>query len=299
MIKILPIHTGGTIASTKTKHGTKPTLQFNSILSKVDKKILKDIKIQKEITPFGKSGIDSSNLDLNHIKKLYKIIKKNYKKYDAFLITHGTDTLSYTSSFLYYMFKNIKKPLILTASQKTINEKNSDVISNLTTAIKACKSQNSGVWVAFDNQIFYGNSITKVDSTSLSAFDSPNKNSLSINQFLNKKIINNKKEKFNKKLSKKVGIYYLTPTSSPSEIKHYLKNKFETIIILVYGLGGHKKEIFEEFTKSNKKIIAKSTCIYGKTDLNFYEVGKNAKNSGIKASKNLSLEALFAKESLK
>lgn len=298
MIRILPIHTGGTIASTTTKNGTKPTLSFKSILKKVDKKILKDIEIQKEITPLGKYGIDSSNLDLNHIKKIYKTVKENYDKYDAFLITHGTDTLSYTSAFLFYMLKNIKKPLILTASQKTIDKKNSDVIPNLTTALLACKSKNYGVWVAFDKKIFYGNSITKIDSTNLSAFTSPNRNNFTLNEFISKKIRNYKKEKFNGKISKKIGIYYLSPTTTIKEIKNYLKNDLKTIIVLVYGLGGHKKEIFEELSKSDKKIIAKSTCIYGETNLDFYEVGKNAKSRGIKSAKYLSLEALFAKESI-
>jgi len=297
LIKILPIHTGGTIASTSQKNGAKPTLSFHSLLKKVDKDVLKDIKISKELTPFGKYGIDSSNLNLKHIKKLYKTILKNYEKYDAFLITHGTDTLSYTSSFLFYMLKNIKKPVILTASQKTIDDKNSDVISNLTTALLACKTKNHGVWVAFDKKVFYGNSITKIDSSNLSAFTSPNRNEFTIREFLKTKIKNNKKEKFKGNLSKKVAIYYLSPSTTTNEIQNYLKNDFDTIIVLVYGLGGHKKEIFKELSKSNKKIIAKSNCIYGETDLNFYEVGKNAKKVGIKSAKNLSLEAVFAKES--
>jgi L-asparaginase len=44
------------------------------------------------------------------------MVKDNYKNYDAFIVLHGTDTLSYTASALSFMLENLNKPVILTGS---------------------------------------------------------------------------------------------------------------------------------------------------------------------------------------
>ncbi len=38
-------------------------------------------------------------------------------EYDAFIILHGTDTLSYTASALSFMIENLKKTVIITGAQ--------------------------------------------------------------------------------------------------------------------------------------------------------------------------------------
>jgi len=44
------------------------------------------------------------------------MIKDNYHDFDAFIILHGTDTMSYTASSLSFMLENLNKPVILTGS---------------------------------------------------------------------------------------------------------------------------------------------------------------------------------------
>ena len=41
----------------------------------------------------------------------------NYKKYDGFVILHGTDTMAFTASALSFMFENLGKPVVLTGAQ--------------------------------------------------------------------------------------------------------------------------------------------------------------------------------------
>jgi len=52
-----------------------------------------------------------------HWFQIGNYIKKEYTNYDAFIVLHGTDTMSYTASALSFMFENLKKPVILTGSQ--------------------------------------------------------------------------------------------------------------------------------------------------------------------------------------
>lgn len=44
------------------------------------------------------------------------MIQTVYYEYDAFIILHGTDTISYTASSLSFMLENLNKPVILTGS---------------------------------------------------------------------------------------------------------------------------------------------------------------------------------------
>ena len=60
--------------------------------------------------------IDSSQLRVDDIIRIAEAIEKNYKKFEAFIIIHGTDTMSYTASFLSFMLKNLAKPVIITGS---------------------------------------------------------------------------------------------------------------------------------------------------------------------------------------
>ena len=60
--------------------------------------------------------IDSSNNEISDWVKIAKTIEENYKKYDAFIILHGTDTLAYTASALSFMLENLNKTVIITGS---------------------------------------------------------------------------------------------------------------------------------------------------------------------------------------
>ena len=50
---------------------------------------------------------------------LHWFLQENYHKFDAFVILHGTDTMSFTASALSFMLENLGKPVILTGSQVT------------------------------------------------------------------------------------------------------------------------------------------------------------------------------------
>jgi lysophospholipase len=57
------------------------------------------------------------------------------KDYDAFIILHGTDTLSYTASALSFMVENLKKTVIITGAQVPIGEIRNDAVNNLLCAL--------------------------------------------------------------------------------------------------------------------------------------------------------------------
>jgi len=58
--------------------------------------------------------LDSNNMSPKDWVRIALDITKNYDKYDAFIIIHGVDTLSYTASALSFMLENLNKTVIVT-----------------------------------------------------------------------------------------------------------------------------------------------------------------------------------------
>src|SRR5699024_4646507 len=69
-------------------------------------------------------------------------ITENETKYDAFVITHGTDTMEETAYFLHYVV-DTEQPVVLTGAMRSSNELGSDAILNLVIAIQAASNEKA------------------------------------------------------------------------------------------------------------------------------------------------------------
>ena len=120
--------------------------------------------------------IDSSNVKPSHWEELASIIEKNYRRYDGFVILHGTDTMAYTASALSFMLKNLSKPVIFTGSQLPLGVIRTDAKRNLITTIEivAAKQIVPEVCIYFNSQLFRGNRAEKFTSSKFDAFHSLN-----------------------------------------------------------------------------------------------------------------------------
>ena len=56
-------------------------------------------------------------MDMSHWGKIARDIGEYYQDFDGFVILHGTDTMSYTSSALSFMLENLGKTVIITGAQ--------------------------------------------------------------------------------------------------------------------------------------------------------------------------------------
>ena len=306
-IRILPIHVGGTIASAASETGFRPKLSFADLLSRVDKKLAGDRLVAQAQAPFGELGIDSACMQMPHIQKIARAICESYDHYDAFIVTHGTDTLAYTASMLSFMLKGIQKPVVVTGAQRTLEDKDSDVIENLETALLAASTNNCGVWVAFNGKIIRAVRATKMDIgvDGLDAFVSNLRDEIQLSEFLLNDYAINKGhlEAFNTEASTAVDIFCLTHTTNPLWLSNYLQNSdLKALIVLIYGMSGHREDLIEVLSRwandNEAFIIAKSHSVYGSTDLSKYELGVKALRMGILSSLDMTLESVYAKTSL-
>ncbi|CAL8272734.1 unnamed protein product [Merluccius merluccius] len=119
--------------------------------------------------------LDSSNMTTEDWGKIGKDIEKYYMQYDGFVVLHGTDTMAYTASALSFMCEHLGKPIILTGSQVPIYEMRNDGRDNLLGALLiAGQFLIPEVCLYFRNKLYRGNRVTKVDTDSFNAFDTPN-----------------------------------------------------------------------------------------------------------------------------
>ena len=147
MKTILLILTGGTIGSEKKKNiiNVSQKNYLQSFLKKTSKEVL--FKIIQPINILSENAIPD---DWNSI---VKSIEENWNNdYSGIIITHGTDTLSFTCSALSQYFYNFNKPVILVSSDKPIKEKNATGKINLEAAINfILKIKLPGTYIPYKN----------------------------------------------------------------------------------------------------------------------------------------------------
>ena len=152
MKNILLITTGGTIASAESENGLIPALASEQLLSHVP-----EVKNICKVSTVQLYNLDSTNMRPEYWLEIANHIKKVYDEYDGFVITHGTDTMAYASSLLYYLIQNSKKPVVLTGAQIPIERRDTDARENLTDAfLYACDDSACGVHIVFDGKVISG-----------------------------------------------------------------------------------------------------------------------------------------------
>ena len=127
MKKILLLATGGTIGSRPTAAGgLAPAITSEELLACVPE--LADLCEVSAVQVF---NLDSTNVGPAQWQSIVRCIKENYDACDGFVIAHGTDTMAYTAAALSYMVQNSAKPVVLTGSQKSIYNRDTDARNNL------------------------------------------------------------------------------------------------------------------------------------------------------------------------
>jgi len=182
--RVLLITMGGTIAGNvaTTKRVIEDKIkgagEFKGILEGVADSIKKTMKVDVSVEEHEIANIDSSNLvPSEHWPKLADVIKARYDEFDAFLITHGTNTMGYTAAALSFSLVNLDKPVIVTGSQVPFGMPGSDALTNLENSLRiAIKDtegeQVKGVLAVFGSHIIIGTRVKKSTEFDYDAFKS-------------------------------------------------------------------------------------------------------------------------------
>lgn len=304
MKKILMIGTGGTIASLKTEDGLAPGLSLDDILSYIP--AIKDIC---EVDTVQVCNLDSTNVTAKHWKLIVETIEQNYRKYDGFVVCHGTDTLAYTAAALSYMIQDSAKPIVVTGAQKPINLDVTDGKTNLLDSfIYASDDDSWNVNIVFGGKVIAGTRAKKENAKSYNAFASINYPYRAVIQdgrlirYLYQPKPSEEAVKFSYNMVESVCVLKLTPGISP-DIIHFLFEHHRCLIIESFGVGGVPNYLVDalreeiENGKDQGKFAVVTTQVANEgSDMTVYEVGKKIKQElGLIESYDMTLEATITK----
>jgi len=317
---IAMIITGGTIASQYDSiTGAVKPLDNVQNLFKFYPEIFEIANVSKIEIPFIKS---SENMDFKDWIKIAKIAEKflNDPEIKGIIVTHGTDTLHYTSAALSFFLsgnEKLNKPLVLTFSQRSIDRASSDANLNLRCATLVAISNIAEVSIvghASENDdycyVLRGTKVRKMHSSKRDAFKSINdvpiakvySNRIDILSKYNLRD-DKRKVKLDLNFDNKIALIKFYPGQNPEILNYYIKNKYKGLIIEMTGFGhvsiGESKN---NWLKKLKEVIKKgiivcgvTQTIYGRVNPFVYSSGRELMNIGVIYLNDMLSETAFVK----
>ena len=314
------LHTGGTISSRVdyTTGAVYPQFSPEDLINKFPK--LKDYaNIKSRLI----SNMFSENIRFHNYNSIAKEVEKEISsKVDGIIITHGTDTLHYTSAALSFILEDLSIPVILVGSQRSSDRPSSDASLNLISATRFIKETDfAGVAICMHQSIEDKNVVIlpacktrKLHTSRRDAFKSINSSPIAIIsdkiEFLTKEHTKKENKKLKLKPIKenlKIGILKAHPNMLSKEIDNY--NSFDALIIEGTGLGhiavekidskSHENEkVLNSIKRLSKKmpIIMTSQCIFGRVNMDVYSPGRKLQEAGvINNNSDITTETAFIK----
>ena len=311
--KELPIisilHTGGTIAS-KIDYNTGGTIaQFSPEELLVMFPELADIaNIRSKLV----RNMQSEFMRFAHYNLLAKEIEKEVKEgVDGIIITHGTDTMHYSSAALAFILNDLPVPVILVGAQRSSDRGSSDAFQNLISAAYFIAHSDFGeVAICMHHSmsdkhcvILPATKTRKMHTSRRDAFRPINIKEFARVNFEDKKIHfensdyarKDKKRKLNLMLINeklKIGLLKQHPNMTAEEYLSY--KDFDGLVIELFGLGHAPTYEIDEFTKEHPKIkeaitllckkmpvIGAPQTIYGRIQMNVYSPGRELIEIGV------------------
>ena len=258
--------------------------------------------------------IDSSNMNVENWVAMASIIEDHYDSYDGFVVLHGSDTMSYTSSALSYMLENLQKPVIFTGSQLPIGDLRTDAKENLITSIQiaALREGNQAVvqevGLYFEYKLYRANRTTKINAEHFEAFASLNYPALiesGVHLNINREYLfnasTNKRLKVHKEMDRNVAILKLFPGFNQTLLHTVLNSpNLKAVVLETYGSGNAPTD--EWFTLELGKamdrgvfIVNVTQCSGGSVLMGRYETSKHLEKLQVINGKDITTEAAITK----
>ncbi len=231
-------------------------------------------------------AVMSEDLRANDWVQMAQEIVKALKDVDGVVVTHGTDTMHFTSAALSFLLKDLNKPVVVTGAQRSIDRGSSDAFMNLVCSVTAAaKWDGAGVYVCMHSSmsddhcdLLRGTKVRKMHTSRRDAFRAINDEPMA-RIFPDGKIeVTNKDyEKRNKnspsarELDPNVALVYVYPDMDPGIIEYHVKQKVSGIVIAATALGhvptGSKSSLLPSLQKAvsaKSPVFICSQTVYGR-----------------------------------
>lgn len=298
--KILILFCGGTIVmEADPKTGSLDVGGGTQTILNLEPRLREIVDMEVEFI----DNIDSSNMTIAHWNRLVDTIGKNYEKYDGFVVTHGTNTMGYTSSALSFALQGIGKPVVLTGAQIPANRLESDARQNFVNAVKLACMDVSGVYVVFGSKIILGCRAKKDNEREINAFKTFNASDageIGISLKLKPGCSPRHSREFEPKpgFSADILVITLEPGITKEHMEKLIDDGVQGFVLRAYGAGDTPDCLLAFFEKAHKKkvpIVITTQCPNGVTQMGLNIVGMRAFNSGVIQAFDMSMESMTTK----
>ena len=212
----------------------------------------------------------------------------NDEEVNGIVVTQGTDTLHFSTAAISFFLRNLNKPVVFTAAQRSIDRGSSDAFSNLLCAVHAAAKFDGAAVVTClhgtsdDNYCILnrGTKVRKMHTSRRDAFRPINELPLAkVHEDGRIEILNNNYKKRNNqkvvvddKFEEKTVLVYVYPGMNPDVLDYYRKEKYKGIVIAATGLGhvstlNPKQSLvkkIKELTDNGVPVIITSQTLYGR-----------------------------------
>ena len=298
--KILLMTTGGTIASMPGGEGLEPQR------SEVMEREIDQLRTYYDITVRDVMCLDSSNITPEEWTTIAMEIFRQREGFDGIVVSHGTDTMAYTTSAITFMLPDIDLPVVFTGSQLPLADMLSDGPDNLRTAFAMAASGHPGVYLAFDRQVMLGCRAVKVRASGFSAFASINARYAgtvsNLGLVVDKSVMPRCKgeAQLRPNLSTDVFLLKLTPGINPAVFDMLAAMGYKGIVIEAFGLGGFNVlnrglRGIRRAIEDGVSVVVTTQCLYDSSDLGVYQVGNKLLELGVIQARDMTSEAAMTK----
>jgi glutamyl-tRNA(Gln) amidotransferase subunit D len=312
------ISTGGTISSKIDYRtgGVRPALTARDLYDSVP-----ELRKYASIEPHELFTEYSENITPEHWTTIAKTVEAKIRanKYRGIIIAHGTDTMHYTAAALSFALRNLPIPIVLVGAQRSSDRPSSDAALNLLGAsILATKLEVVGVFVAMHNTIsddviscHVGTRVRKNHTSRRDAFESidldpvafvkgeelefSRKNSDIV---LTKRTEEIQDMKMKTNFDSNVALLKFYPGFDPGLIDYCVQFGNKIIILEGTGLGHVSKKCIPSLKSAISRdviVFMTSQCIWGRTNLNVYETGRDLLSVGVIPLRNMLTETATVK----
>jgi len=315
--KVALISTGGTIMSRVDYRtgGVYAVENPKELLHNIPE--LSHIVNLEMFSPMKKMSEDLDPEDWQHIAR--EVAKELNAGKKGVIVTHGTDTLHYTSAALSFFLQNLGKPVVLVGAQRSSDRGSSDAGLNIICAAHVAVSDIAEVGTCMHGStndaychFIRGTKVRKMHTTRRDAFQPINEPALAkifadgridITNKNFRKRDDKKKVEVDAKIDPNVAILKVYPGSYPNVIDYHIRNGCKGFVIEGTGMGHVPTEVSKKpWTLAIKKhsetipFVITSQTIYGRVNPYVYtNLRKLFIDSGAISGEDMTSETAYVK----
>jgi len=263
-MKLLLIHTGGTIGMAETPEGLAPLKGL--VEEAIAARLPADTALTADVF---EPLLDSADVGPRHWNRMLETIRSHPDA--AVIITHGTDTMAFSGAALSQALAGEKRRVILCGSMLPLGHEG-DAEGNLELAISAATESEPGVLLAFAGKLLAADGLVKHDSHAADAFRSQPQAAHEAP----------KQQTFD---DRKLAILTLSP-GIPADALKAMLGTLDGAVLRIFGAGTAMNDpeilgVLAEAVRSGKRLRAVSQCEAGGLSPGAYAAGAGLWGTGI------------------